>query len=156
MLLTTKGRYAVMALVDMATYANDKPMQISKIADRQAIDKGYLEQIFSKLKKVGLIESTRGPGGGYKFSRPIDEIRIADIMFAVDESIKMTRCEGKSALGCMHDKSRCLTHHLWEELGDSIYDFLSKLSLDDVCRKRMGKFVFAGDGDKSKEMRLCQ
>ena len=154
MLLTTKGRYAVMALVDMATYANGKPMQIAKIADRQAIDKGYLEQIFSKLKKEGLVESTRGPGGGYKFARPIDEIRIADIMFAVDETIKMTRCEEKSALGCMHDKSRCLTHHLWEELGATIYGFLSTLTIDDVCKKRIGNFVFRDD--KSKEMRLCQ
>ena len=154
MLLTTKGRYAVMALVDMAIYANGKPMQIANIAVRQDIDKGYLEQIFSKLKRVGLVDSTRGPGGGYKFSRSIDQIRIVDILFAVDESIKMTRCEGKSAIGCMHDKSRCLTHHLWEELGATIYGFLSTLTLDDVCKKRIGHFVFTNE--KSKEISLCQ
>lgn len=154
MLLTTKGRYAVMAMVDMAIYANGRPIQIAQIAERQSIDKGYLEQLFSKLRKVGLILATRGPGGGYRISRPLDQVHIADIMFAVDESIKMTRCNGKSEVGCMHDKTRCLTHHLWEELGEQIYSFLNTLTLEDVCKKRIGKYMFTSHENGGQ--RICQ
>lgn len=137
MLLTTKGRYAVMALVDMATRESDKPITIASIAQRQEIDEGYLEQLFAKLKKMGLVIATKGPGGGYKLSRSKNDISIVDIMTAVEESMEMTRCGSKPGTGCLSNKSRCFTHHLWEDLGDYIYKYLRSVTLEDVCQKRL-------------------
>ena len=137
MRLSTKGRYAVMAMVDLAGQAGGKPVALADIAERQEISLSYLEQLFGKLRKGGLVRSVRGPGGGYLLSRDPEEIRIADIIMAVDELIKATRCTPGSPIGCHLDKSRCMTHDLWEELGNQIYLFLSSVSVADVCNRRV-------------------
>ncbi len=142
MILSTKGRYAVMALVDIAVYGQSAPVKLESISERQGLDQGYLEQIFAKLKKGGLVAARKGPGGGYLLGRLMSEISISDIMFAVDENIKMTRCEKGSDQGCLQDKARCVTHHLWEGLGDHIYGFFREISLEDVCKKRLKKLDF--------------
>lgn len=139
MKLSTKGRYAVMAMVDLARHSSKSggPVVLADIARRQEISLSYLEQLFSKLRKSGLVGSVRGPGGGYRLARPAAELRISDIVLAVDEPLRTTRCKGEEHDGCMSDKSRCLTHDLWEELGNQIYLFLSSVSLADVCERRV-------------------
>ncbi|NWG47467.1 MAG: Rrf2 family transcriptional regulator [Alphaproteobacteria bacterium] len=137
MKLTTKGRYAVMALVDLARASNGGPVTLSDIAERQDISLSYLEQLFAKLRRGGLVTSVRGPGGGYRLARPAAETRIADIILAVDEPIRATRCEVGSAKGCMGRQGRCLTHDLWEELSRQIHIFLSTVSVADVIDKRV-------------------
>src|ERR1700685_2746067 len=113
MILGTKARYAVMAVVELAGHESGQPVALSGLAEAQEITVPYLEQIFSKLKKHGLVKSVRGPGGGYILAHPADGIRISDIVEAVDESLKMTRCDGYKESGCMATKARCLTHDLW-------------------------------------------
>jgi Rrf2 family iron-sulfur cluster assembly transcriptional regulator len=137
--LSTKGRYAVMAMVDLANSTSDKgsPVSLSDIAARQAISLSYLEQLLSKLRRSGLVKSVRGPGGGYLLSRSYEEIRISDIVTAADEHLSATRCTPGSAEGCNADKSRCLTHDLWDELTNQIVMYLSSVSLADVCEKRV-------------------
>ena len=137
MKLSTKGRYAVMAMVDLAKYESNKPISLADIADRQEISLSYLEQLFGRLRRGGLVKSVRGPGGGYLLSRTPSHVRISDIILAVDEPIKATRCKSGSSLGCTGAKSRCLTHDLWAELGNQIYLFLSSISLADVCERRV-------------------
>ncbi len=137
MRLSTKGRYAVMAMVDLATHGNGRPVALAEIADRQAISLSYLEQLFAKLRRGGLVGSVRGPGGGYLLAHAADATRIADIVLAVDEPIRATRCMPGSPKGCTGDTSRCMTHDLWEELGNHIHLFLSSVTLDDVCEKRV-------------------
>jgi Rrf2 family iron-sulfur cluster assembly transcriptional regulator len=132
--LTTKGRYAVMAMVDIASYGSNAPVSLADIAQRQNITVNYLEQIFLRLRKAGLVRSVRGPGGGYVILGESDEIKVSDIVIAVDESIKMTRCNGEGG-GCMHDSARCKTHHLWAGLGRQIYNYLNSVSLADICTK---------------------
>src|SRR5471032_814063 len=117
MRLSTKGRYAVMAMVDLAQHGEGGPVSLAEIAERQEISLSYLEQLFAKLRKGGLVRSVRGPGGGYRLSRASGEIRIADIIVAVDEPIAATRCKPGSSIGCTGTTSRCVTHDLWEELG---------------------------------------
>jgi Rrf2 family iron-sulfur cluster assembly transcriptional regulator len=135
--LSTKGRYAVMAMVDLARHSDGKPVALNEIARRQEISLSYLEQLFARLRRGGLVISARGPGGGYKLARPADETRIADIMTAVDEPLKATRCEIGSPRGCTGHQGRCITHDLWEELGRQIQIFLSTVSLADVVNKRV-------------------
>ncbi len=137
MKLSTKGRYAVMAMVDLATNSNGDPISLSDVASRQLISLSYLEQLFGKLRRSGLVSSVRGPGGGYKVARPLNEIRISDVVLAVDEPIKATRCKSNSSTGCQVDGSRCITHDLWEELSNHIYLFLNSVSLEDVIDKRV-------------------
>lgn len=137
MMLTTKGRYAVMAMVDLASQADEKPITLSAIAERQEIALPYLEQIFAKLRRSGLVDSVRGPGGGYALARGAENTFVSDIILAVEESIKMTRCEKESAAGCMKPKTRCLTHDLWEGLGDQIHNYLSGISLQDVIARQL-------------------
>ena len=137
MRLSTKGRYAVMAMVDLATHGNGRPVALAEIADRQAISLSYLEQLFAKLRRGGLVGSVRGPGGGYLLAHAADATRIADIVLAVDEPIRATRCMPGSPKGCTGDTSRCMTHDLWEELGNHIHLFLSSVTLEDVCEKRV-------------------
>ncbi len=137
MRLSTKGRYAVMAMVDLATHGLGKPIALAEIADRQAISLSYLEQLFAKLRRGGLVGSVRGPGGGYLLAHAADATRISDIILAVDEPIRATRCMPGSPKGCTGDTSRCMTHDLWEELGNHIHLFLSSVTLDDVCDKRV-------------------
>ena len=137
MKLSTKGRYAVMAMVDLARHSGGKPVALGEIAARQEISLSYLEQLFGRLRRGGLVKSVRGPGGGYLLARQMDDTRISDIILAVDEPIKATRCKNDSPRGCHSSRSRCLTHDLWAELGNQIHLFLSAVSLADVCEKRV-------------------
>jgi Rrf2 family transcriptional regulator, iron-sulfur cluster assembly transcription factor len=138
MRLSTKGRYAVMAMADLAGHEGaNRPVSLAEIAKRQEISLSYLEQLFAKLRKGGLVKSVRGPGGGYRLSRPAAEVRIADIILAVDEPMTATRCEQGSPKGCTGTTTRCVTHDLWEELGRQIQVFLSSVSLADVIEKRV-------------------
>ena len=137
MKLSSKGRYAVMAMVDLADKSRGKPIVLSDIAGRQAISLSYLEQLFGKLRRGSLVKSVRGPGGGYMLARSAEDTRISDIIMAVDEPIKATRCKDGSPQGCAHDKGRCLTHDLWEELTNRIYLYLNSVSLADVCERRI-------------------
>ncbi len=150
MKLSTKGRYAVMALVDLASQSDGRPVALADIAERQEISLSYLEQLFAKLRRGGLVRSVRGPGGGYLLARSAEETRISDAILAVDEPIRATRCKTGSAIGCRANKSRCLTHDLWEELGNQIHIFLSSVSLADVCSRRVlgqGRILTAGDSE---------
>ena len=137
MKLSTKGRYAVMALADLACQSKGQPVALADVAARQEISLSYLEQLFAKLRKGGQVKSVRGPGGGYLLARPAREMRISDIVLAVDEPIKATLCKTGSSSGCRSDHSRCVTHDLWEELGNQIYLFLSTVSLEDVIENRV-------------------
>jgi Rrf2 family transcriptional regulator, iron-sulfur cluster assembly transcription factor len=137
MRLSTKGRYAVMAMVDLAQHSADGPVCLSDIAERQEISLNYLEQLFAKLRRGGLVKSVRGPGGGYLLAYERDATRISDIILAVDEPIRAIRCKPGQTLGCRGDRSRCLTHDLWEELSNQIHLYLSSVSLGDVCEKRV-------------------
>ncbi len=136
MKLTTKGRYAVMAMSDLAFRGQERTVSLAEIAERQEISLAYLEQLFGKLRRAGLVASMRGPGGGYRLALRPEEVRIADIIAAVDEPIKATRCEAGSPKGCV-GHGRCLTHDLWEELGHQIHLYLSAVTLADVVGKRV-------------------
>ena len=138
MKLSTKGRYAVMALVDLASYSKGgQPLALAEIAERQEISLSYLEQLFAKLRRGGLVRSVRGPGGGYLLARPANETRISEVILAVDEPIRATRCTPGSPVGCRGNASRCLTHDLWEELGNQIHVFLNSVTLADVVERRV-------------------
>jgi Rrf2 family iron-sulfur cluster assembly transcriptional regulator len=126
-----------MALVDLASNSNGRPVALADISARQEISLSYLEQLFAKLRRSGLVKSVRGPGGGYLLARTAEDTRISDAILAVDEPIRATRCKPNSAAGCHSDKSRCLTHDLWEELSHQIQLFLSAVSLADVCNRRV-------------------
>lgn len=144
MRLSTKGRYAVMAMADLARYGrsgdgDERAVSLAEIAARQEISLSYLEQLFARLRKSGLVKSVRGPGGGYRLARAARETAIADIVLAVDEPIRATRCVGHaSPRGCMASGERCITHHLWEDLGEEIHRYLAAVSLEDVIEKRTG------------------
>ena len=137
MRLSTKGRYAVMAMVDLAQQGMGEPTSLAEIAERQEISLFYLEQLFAMLRKAGLVKSVRGPGGGYLLARDRSETRIADIILAVDEPIRATRCPPGSATGCRSDRTPCLTHDLWEELGNQIHAFLDSVTLLDVLERKL-------------------
>ncbi len=129
MKLTSKGRYAVTAILDLAFHAQAGPVALSHISRRQDISLSYLEQLFTRLRKQQLVSSTRGPGGGYSLSRPASEIAVAEVIAAVDEAVDTTRCSG--AVNC-HDGQQCLTHELWDDLSQQIYEFLDDISLQDL------------------------
>jgi len=133
MRLTTKGRYAVTAMLDLALHADQGPVSLADISGRQGISLSYLEQLFAKLRRFGLVESVRGPGGGYRLGAADDSIFIAQVVDAVSESLDTTRCNQKA--DCQNGET-CLTHHLWSDLSDRIHDFLSEISLADLMRKR--------------------
>jgi len=137
MILGTKARYAVMAMVDLAACAGEKPVKLAEIATRQEIPLAYLEQIFSKLRQHGLVKSVKGPGGGYRLVRVAAETQLSDIIVAVEESMKMTRCESHTKGGCMAAKARCLTHDVWEGLSEHIREYFHAISLEDVCKRRL-------------------
>ena len=137
MKLSTKGRYAVMALVDLAYSGKGEPVSLADISQRQEISQSYLEQLFGRLRKAGLVRSVRGPGGGYLLSYPADQMRISDVILAVDEPLRITRCTPSSPAGCLSNKARCLTHDLWEELGNQIRIYLSSVTIADVCARRV-------------------
>lgn len=137
MRLSTKGRYAVMAMADLAINGDGSPVALADIAGRQEISLSYMEQLFAKLRRAELVKSVRGPGGGYLLGRTAKDTRISDIILAVDEPILVTRCKAGSPQGCMANKGRCITHDLWEELENHIHLFLSSLSLEDVVERRV-------------------
>lgn len=143
MILSTKGRYAVMAMVDLALQPQDKPVTLAGIAERQDIPLAYLEQIFAKLKRCSMVDSVRGPGGGYKLAKQAEKTNIAEIIRASEEDISMTRCGGSDKPGCMASKkARCLTHDLWEGLELQIEGYLSNITLADVTQRAVkGKQV---------------
>jgi Rrf2 family iron-sulfur cluster assembly transcriptional regulator len=138
MRLSTKGRYAVMAMADLARRQDEpcRAVALAEIATRQEISLSYLEQLFARLRRKGLVQSARGPGGGYRLSRTAAETTIADIVHAVDEPLRATRCASVGK-GCMLKGERCLTHDLWEHLGDRIEDYLASVSLADVISGRL-------------------
>ena len=134
MRLSTKGRYAVMALADLAARQDAtaaRGVALADVAERQQISLSYLEQLFSRLRRRGLVVSARGPGGGYRLSRGADEINIADVVLAVDEPLRATRCKD-GGKGCMARGERCITHDLWEEMGRQLHGYLASVSLADV------------------------
>ena len=139
MRLSTKGRYVVMAMADLARYEAGaaRALALAEIAQRQEISLSYLEQLFARLRRKGLVESARGPGGGYRLSRAAEATTIAEIVLAVDEPLHATRCAAKGK-GCMIKGERCLTHDLWEDLGARIEGYLASVSLADVILGRLG------------------
>ena len=139
MRLSTKGRYAVMAMADLARRQDEpcRAVALADIASRQEISLSYLEQLFARLRRKGLVQSARGPGGGYRLSRAAEATTIAEIVLAVDEPLHATRCAAKGK-GCMLKGERCLTHDLWEDLGTRIEDYLASVSLADVILGRLG------------------
>ena len=151
MRLTTKGRYAVTAMLDLALHFDDGPITLADISQRQGISLSYLEQLFAKLRRKGLVDSTRGPGGGYRLSREPVEIPVADVILAVDEKLETTRCGG---LGNCQDDERCLTHDLWTELSDQIYQFLSGISLGTLVSRQTIQEVAARQEGKHQKVNL--
>ncbi|MFO1418031.1 MAG: Fe-S cluster assembly transcriptional regulator IscR [Methylotetracoccus sp.] len=133
MRLTTKGRYAVTAMLDLAYHSEKRPVTLTDIAKRQQISLSYLEQLFSKLRRSGMVEGVRGPGGGYQLSRDSRQINIADIITAVDEPIDSTRCGGE---GNCQNNQPCLTHDLWMGLSEQIRVYLSTISLHDLLQRK--------------------
>ncbi len=129
MRLTTKGRYAVTAMLDLALHSGQGPVSLAEIAERQGISLSYLEQLFARLRKRKLVSSTRGPGGGYRLGRDARQIDIAGVITAVDERIDTTACGG---LGNCNGDKRCITHQLWQDLSNSIHDYLSGISLQEL------------------------
>ncbi len=145
MQLTSKGRYAVMAMADLSGADREGRMvPIAEIAERQGLSAAYLEQLFARLRKAGLVEGVRGPGGGYKLARTADTVSVAEVIAAVDERVATTRCEPGARLGCTGKSERCVTHNLWEALACHINSFLSGVSLRDVADGRVHVAQAAG------------
>ncbi|OED37011.1 Fe-S cluster assembly transcriptional regulator IscR [Chromatiales bacterium (ex Bugula neritina AB1)] len=138
MKLTTRGRYAVTAMLDLALHSSDGPVSLADISGRQEISLSYLEQLFSRLRRHELVASTRGPGGGYRVARPLAQVAVADIVLAVNESVDATQCGGQK--NC-HQHGRCLTHDLWEGLSQQVEAFLSGISLHDLINREPVKRV---------------
>ena len=148
MRLTTKGRYAVTAMLDLAVHATKGPITLADISQRQGISLSYLEQLFSKLRKRDLVASARGPGGGYRLSRNATEINVAEVIAAVDEKVDATRCAGQ---GNCQNGEECLTHQLWTDLSEQLYDFLNGISLGQLVEKRNVKDVAARQDKRQEE-----
>ena len=136
MKLTTKGRYAVMAMADLALYKDNGPTSLSDISLRQNISLPYLEQIFIKLKNSNLVKSTRGAKGGYVLEKPANDIKISNIISAVDEEVKMLNCKKESKKGCNNKSTKCITHNLWDQLDQHINNFFEKVKLQDLVKKK--------------------
>lgn len=135
MRLTSKGRYAVSAMVDLNKHGMEGPVTLASVSERQFISLSYLEQLFRKLRENDLVSSVRGPGGGYQLTRPASDISIAEVIAAVNEPIRTTMCEN-AIRGC-HRGKRCDTHQLWEAMGQHIYRFLDAVTIEDVCQKEV-------------------
>ncbi|MFQ5642196.1 MAG: Fe-S cluster assembly transcription factor [Thiogranum sp.] len=144
MKLTSKGRYAVTAMLDLALHADRRPVTLAGISRRQGISLSYLEQLFTRLRKHGLVSSTRGPGGGYSLSRSAHDIPVAEVVAAVDEHVDATRCGGKG--DCQHGQ-RCLTHDLWTELSEQVYSFLSGISVGQLVEQGLARQAAGGEAD---------
>ncbi|MCB1773259.1 MAG: Fe-S cluster assembly transcriptional regulator IscR [Gammaproteobacteria bacterium] len=154
MRLTTKGRYAVTAMLDLAIHHGEGPITLADIAQRQGISLSYLEQLFSRLRKRSLVSSVRGPGGGYTLGRDAASIFVAQVISAVDENVDTTRCGG--AHNCQ-DNQQCLTHDLWQDLSNRIFDYLNQISLQDLMNRRGVREVAErqeGDGDDETAVTL--
>ena len=135
MKLTTKGRYAVMAMADLASYAKEGPISLTEISLRQKISLSYLEQLFLKLKSKELVKSVRGSSGGYTLVKPASEIKLSNIIFAVDENVKTLNCKKESKKGCNHKSMKCITHNLWDDLEQHINSFFESIKLEDLVNK---------------------
>jgi len=135
MKLTAKGRYAVMAMADLASNTNTGPISLTEISLRQNISLAYLEQIFIKLKNKKLVKSSRGATGGYILEKPASEIKLSNIIFAVDEEVKMLNCKKNSKKGCNNKSTKCITHNLWDELDQHINGFFEKVKLQDLVKQ---------------------
>ena len=133
MRLTTKGRFAVTAMIDVAMHGGKGPVTLAGVSERQKISLSYLEQLFGKLRRHGLVESVRGPGGGYHLARPANTVSVADVILAVDEPIDATKCGGKE--NC-HDDKRCMTHELWANLNTHIFAYLRSVTLEQLVRQQ--------------------
>ncbi|MDF1629149.1 MAG: Fe-S cluster assembly transcriptional regulator IscR [Alcanivoracaceae bacterium] len=152
MRLTTKGRYAVTAMLDLALHAENGPVSLADISERQGISISYLEQLFAKLRRRELVTSVRGPGGGYQLCAAAQSISVASVIDAVDESVDATRCGGQ---GDCHEGEVCLTHHLWTDLSDRIHQFLSGITLGDLLARREIRRI-AGRQDSQLNNRRLQ
>lgn len=151
MKLTTKGRYAVTAMLDLALFQDEGAVTLADISQRQLISLAYLEQLFGRLRRKGLVESVRGPGGGYFLARPQDEIRVSDIVEAVNEPIATTLCGGDAGNRCTGNNVVCLTHDLWEDLGTEIHRFLNGVTLDNLVVQHHAKM--RGEAQALKDFR---
>ena len=136
MKLTTKGRYAVMAMADLASYQDQKPVSLNEISLRQNISLSYLEQLFSKLKSERLVKSIRGSSGGYILDRNAKDIKLSNIIFAVDEQVKTLNCKRESKKGCHGKTVKCITHYLWDDLEKHINNFFENVSLNDLIKEK--------------------
>ena len=134
MRLTNKGRYAVMAMADLASNGKDGPISLTEISLRQNISLAYLEQIFSKLKSNKLVKSSRGAAGGYILDKPASEIKLSNIIYAVDEEVKTLNCKKNSKRGCNNKSTKCITHNLWDQLDQHINGFFEKVKLQDLTK----------------------
>ena len=135
MKLTTKGRYAVMAMADLASYANEGPISLTEISLRQNISLAYLEQIFMKLKNKKIVKSVRGAAGGYTLEKPASDIKLLNIISAVDEEVKTLNCKKQSKRGCNNKPVKCITHNLWDQLDQHINGFFEKVKLQDLVKQ---------------------
>ena len=136
MRLTTKGRFAVTAMMDLALRGEDGPVALASISERQKISLSYLEQLFGKLRRHQLVDSVRGPGGGYCIARPLEQVPVADIIRAVDEQLDATQCGGRE--NC-HDEHRCMTHDLWSTLNAKMFEYLASVTLAELVQREKQK-----------------
>ena len=139
MKLTTKGRYAVMAMADLATYSKEKPVSLSEISTRQNSSLAYLEQLFARLKNKKLVKSSRGSQGGYVLEKPATEINLSNIFYAVNEEIKTLNCKKESKRGCNNKTVKCITHDLWDDLENHINNFFENIKLSDLTKTKNEK-----------------
>jgi len=155
MRLTSKGRYAVSAMVDLDKNAREKPVTLAAISERQFISLSYLEQLFRRLREAGLVTSVRGPGGGYRLARPSDEITVAEVIQAVNEPVRTTMCEN-GVRGC-HRGNRCDTHQLWEAMGEHIQRFLEAVTIDQVTRQdvHLARLEMAPPADRERTVNIA-
>jgi Rrf2 family iron-sulfur cluster assembly transcriptional regulator len=138
MRLTTKGRFAVTAMIDLALRGEDGPVALASVSERQKISLSYLEQLFGKLRRFKLVDSVRGPGGGYCIARPLNQLTVAEIIRAVDEQLDATQCGGRE--NC-HDEHRCMTHDLWSTLNAKMYDYLASVTLGELVERQKAKLA---------------
>ncbi|WP_281646259.1 Fe-S cluster assembly transcriptional regulator IscR [Parendozoicomonas sp. Alg238-R29] len=153
MRLTTKGRYAVTAMLDLVLHSNSGPVALADISERQGISLSYLEQLFAKLRRRNLVTSVRGPGGGYRLGDAGENVGIAEVIDAVDESVDATRCHGTE--GCQQGDV-CLTHHLWCDLSQQIHGFLSGITLADLVKRKEVRSVAERQDREQEESRLLE
>jgi Rrf2 family iron-sulfur cluster assembly transcriptional regulator len=151
MRLTTKGRFAVTAMMDLALRGDDGPVALASVSERQKISLSYLEQLFGKLRRYSLVDSVRGPGGGYCIARPLDTVTVADIVRAVDEPLDATQCGGRE--NCLDDH-RCMTHDLWAALNAKMYDYLSSVTLAGLVERQRAKEAKTGSAAVIEDRRI--